>query len=1022
MKLLKPSWVTHDGHPIFSVDIHPDGSRFATGGQGADAGQICVWNMAPVAREEDELSESVPKLLCQMDNHLACVNCVRWSADGRHLASGGDDKVIMIWAIGRYGMSSSGMFGGGGKTNVEHWKCVSTLRGHSGDVLDLAWSPYDAWLASCSVDNTVVIWNTKRWQEILAVLKGHTGLVKGVSWDPVGKYVASQSDDKSLRVWRTHDWQQECMITDPFLECGGTTHILRLSWSPDGQYLVSAHAMNNAGPTAQIVERDNWRTNKDFVGHRKAVTCVRFNPHIRSKLNKDNSKAQNFCCCAIGSRDRSLSVWLTCLKRPLVVVHDLFSNSVLDISWSQEGTQLLVCSWDGTVAYIDFTEEEIGRPISPEERNMWHQKLYGKSLSGPGSQQRPSGSTLIEDPEVLRAQEQYSRQQQQQQQKVAASTTKEVNGVASTGASPAASNAATSNAATGNAANSVVRPVNTNSNSSRPMPHIKGPIDKQIETRMPDGRRRITPLFIPPDPEVGDVPVPFNSQALPNFSSSTESKSRIVIEKRDESSSVPGTDLCDKSSERTPIVKEEAPAATTAQAQEKDTAASAPPSGLPSVTPSSEVSDKPAARTANESLPVGKRKATETTPAVARPPEKKRGRPPLDRTLQQQQLQQQQQQQQAQKESAAKSSSAQQSVPASAPPRHQAMFPALKQSMPVTVKVPHGEDSKVMRSIQLQTDIPVPGSRTVSKVRCSEEESVFWEHLVSGRGVALAASSRVVCVVCEDRTLTALSSVTGAQLLPALLLAWPVAHLLCQGSCLLALTTHGSLHVWDLARGVCTVREESVAPLFRDAPGATLRASSISQDGLPLLTLTTGRSYLFSRDMGAWLLLAGGGEDAVAHCSDHHASMPPTDGVRAATLPLGSLQHNMFRVPQRAKSVFHAGPSLQQAGTLSFLDGQVASSLALRSSSEYRFWTLTLARYLATEGLENRLKDLCTQLLGPLGGSSQSWEPAILGVDKRGLLKEVLPLLASNLRLQRLFTEFKEQLDTVTDESLPPNG
>lgn len=59
-----------------------------------------------------------------------------------------------------------------------------------------------------------------------------------------------------------------------FFQCGGTTHVLRLSWSPDGQYLVSAHAMNNSGPTAQIVERDGWKTNMDFVGHRKAVTVV----------------------------------------------------------------------------------------------------------------------------------------------------------------------------------------------------------------------------------------------------------------------------------------------------------------------------------------------------------------------------------------------------------------------------------------------------------------------------------------------------------------------------------------------------------------------------------------------------------------------------------------------------------------------------------------------------------------------------------------------------------------------------
>lgn len=58
------------------------------------------------------------------------------------------------------------------------------------------------------------------------------------------------------------------------IQCGGTTHVLRLSWSPDGQYLVSAHAMNNSGPTAQIIERDGWKTNMDFVGHRKAVTVV----------------------------------------------------------------------------------------------------------------------------------------------------------------------------------------------------------------------------------------------------------------------------------------------------------------------------------------------------------------------------------------------------------------------------------------------------------------------------------------------------------------------------------------------------------------------------------------------------------------------------------------------------------------------------------------------------------------------------------------------------------------------------
>ncbi|OXB62179.1 hypothetical protein ASZ78_015361 [Callipepla squamata] len=371
MKLLKPTWVNHNGKPIFSVDIHPDGTKFATGGQGQDSGKVVIWNMAPVLKEDDEKNENIPKMLCQMDNHLACVNCVRWSNNGVYLASGGDDKLIMVWKRAAY-IGPSTVFGSSSKlTNVEQWRCVSILRSHSGDVMDVAWSPHDAWLASCSVDNTVVIWNAVKFPEILATLKGHSGLVKGLTWDPVGKYIASQADDRSLKVWRTMDWQLETSITKPFDECGGTTHVLRLSWSPDGHYLVSAHAMNNSGPTAQIIERDGWKTNMDFVGHRKAVTVVKFNPKIFKKKQKNGSSTKSscpYCCCAVGSKDRSLSVWLTCLKRPLVVIHELFDKSIMDISWTLNGLGILVCSMDGSVAFLDFSQDELGDPLSEEEK------------------------------------------------------------------------------------------------------------------------------------------------------------------------------------------------------------------------------------------------------------------------------------------------------------------------------------------------------------------------------------------------------------------------------------------------------------------------------------------------------------------------------------------------------------------------------------------------------------------------------------------------------------------------------
>lgn len=94
MQLLKPSWVAGDGQALMSIDIHPDGTRFATGGQGEGCGRVSIWNLRPVVDATAEKDRDVPKLLTQMDHHLGCVNCVRWSFNGLYLASGGDDKLV----------------------------------------------------------------------------------------------------------------------------------------------------------------------------------------------------------------------------------------------------------------------------------------------------------------------------------------------------------------------------------------------------------------------------------------------------------------------------------------------------------------------------------------------------------------------------------------------------------------------------------------------------------------------------------------------------------------------------------------------------------------------------------------------------------------------------------------------------------------------------------------------------------------------------------------------------------------
>ncbi|WP_292378125.1 adenylate/guanylate cyclase domain-containing protein [Methanosarcina sp. UBA289] len=80
-------------------------------------------------------------------------------------------------------------------------KLVSTLRGHTGFIGRIAWSPNGKILASPSEDKTIRLWDTETGQ-CLRILRGHRGKVYSVAFDPTGRTLASGSDN-TVNLWKS---------------------------------------------------------------------------------------------------------------------------------------------------------------------------------------------------------------------------------------------------------------------------------------------------------------------------------------------------------------------------------------------------------------------------------------------------------------------------------------------------------------------------------------------------------------------------------------------------------------------------------------------------------------------------------------------------------------------------------------------------------------------------------------------------------------------------------------------------
>jgi WD40 repeat protein/serine/threonine protein kinase len=274
--------------------------------------------------------------------HNGPVPALAFSADGKWLATAGNDMTVKLWSV-EYAPLGMGLLVGI-VNPLPDLRERATLIGHRGQVRCLAFSPNSKILATGGGDWTIRLWDLSHFPEAgmnpqVRTLTGHTNAVLSLAFSNDGQTLASGSEDRTIRLWDLKELPKKKLPVPSEILAGHTDAVVAVAFSPDGKTLASGSSLNDQSLRLWDVARRQERAR--LKGHTRAVFAVAFSPDGQT--------------LATGSVDQTIRLWDPTTGRERTVLHG-HTAQILALAFSPDNRLLASGGSDRVVRLWDLDE------------------------------------------------------------------------------------------------------------------------------------------------------------------------------------------------------------------------------------------------------------------------------------------------------------------------------------------------------------------------------------------------------------------------------------------------------------------------------------------------------------------------------------------------------------------------------------------------------------------------------------------------------------------------------------------